>query len=115
MRWLAPLEARRSTVRTIFAKLARFLLSTAPLGAYGDGMAQATSMSRAVAEEVTNLRKQLGISERALSAETRIPLTTLRRYLAGDDPFRIDRLEHVCGVLGTDVVAVAAVAQERAA
>lgn len=41
-----------------------------------------------------------------LSAMTRIPKSSLQRYLTGERDFPIDRYEAICGALGLDPAAV---------
>lgn len=75
-------------------------------------MAQPTTTSEKVAAEVEARKGDM--SERSLSEQTGIPLTTLRRYLAGTSPFKITDLERCGRVLGFTVAEITASAETAA-
>lgn len=68
-------------------------------------------LSRAVADEIRRLLSDRGISGRELSRLTGIPPRTIAAKLADRNPFDLDDLAVICGVLEVDVTDLLAWAQ----
>jgi transcriptional regulator with XRE-family HTH domain len=69
--------------------------------------------SQAVANVVDRLRVEQDISIKALAERSRVARTTLIRRLHGE-PFALDEIERVAGVLGTKVSEIARQAEDVA-
>jgi len=71
--------------------------------------------SRAVSHAVRQALREAGISQRAASTETGIPLTTLVRRLSGHSPLNVNELAALASLAGVSVSELAARAERDAA
>lgn len=71
--------------------------------------------SQGIARVISQRLEAADISQRSVSADTGIALTTLSRRLAGKSPFGIDELEAIAALLGTTISDLVAEAEGVAA
>lgn len=75
---------------------------------------QMVTFAGAIAGHVTEMMTTAHITPHRMANTTGIPLSTLRRSLAGHRPFTVDEVQRIAAVLNTTVTAIVQVAEQAA-